>query len=122
MAQSDWHVPKDLFGRFFRAETSRDESRRVVRHLMGGCPQCVEFAYRIATELGLWMQGRPVWEAAYDEIFERAFAFATAEEQRIAVERLRGWGQWAALEPMSPQVRVAAVEADSGYHTSGFYD
>jgi hypothetical protein len=54
----------------------------------------------------------PAWKHAYEEVFQRAFAFATEEEQRIALEKLRGWGQWAMLEPLNPQVRFAVVEAD----------
>lgn len=120
--KAEWHIPEDLFGRFLAVEVSKEESRWVVRHLVGGCPQCTELAHRITTELGLWAKGKPSWEAAYDEVFDRAFAFATEEEQRIALERLRGWGQWAALEPLNPQVRFAVVESDPSYHTFGFYD
>jgi len=120
--RQEWHIPEDLFGRFLRTEVSKEERQQVVRHLVAGCPQCTELAHRITTELGLWAKGKPTWEAAYEEVFARAFAFATQEEQRIALERLRGWGQWVALEPLNPQVRFALVQSDPSYHTFGFYD
>ena len=44
------------------------------------------------------------------------------EEQRAAVEKLRGWAQWASLEPLSPEARLSRVESDSGFHTVGFYE
>ena len=123
MAETDaWHIPEDLFERFLRAEVSKKEGRAVVRHLVAGCPRCTEVAHRITTQLGLWPKGKPNWEHVYEEVFRRAFAFATEEERRIALERLRGWGQWAALEPLNPQVRFAAIDADPSYHTFGLYD
>src|SRR5215210_41059 len=118
----EWHIPEELLGRFLRVEVSREEGRRVVRHLVSGCPQCAESAYRVAAQLGLWPQGKPTWERAYEEVFQRAFAFATEEERRVAMEKLRGWGQWAALEPLNPQVRFAVVKMDESYHTFGLYE
>ncbi len=44
------------------------------------------------------------------------------EEQRAAVEKLRGWAQWASLEPLSPEARLSRVESDPGFHTFGFYE
>jgi len=43
------------------------------------------------------------------------------EEQRLAVEKLRGWGQWASLEILNPQTRFALVESEKQYHTFGLY-
>lgn len=123
MAETDaWHIPEDLFERFLRAEVSKKEGRTVVRHLVAGCPRCTELAHRATTQLGLWPKGKPNWEHVYEEVFRRAFAFATEEERRLALERLRGWGQWAALEPLNPQVRFAVVDADPSHHTFGLYD
>jgi tetratricopeptide (TPR) repeat protein len=122
---AEWHVPSDLFERFLRAETSRDEARDVVRHLASGCPQCLEASYRITSEIGLFASrktaGKAGWEEAYEEVFGRALAFASELEQRVALEKLRGWAQWADLEPLKPQLRFALVESDPGYHTFGFY-
>lgn len=116
---AEWHVQEELMGRFLRAEASREESQRIVRHLLSGCPQCFERTHRAISEIGLWSSG---WEEAYEEVFQRALAFATREEQRLALERLRGWEQWSSLEPLNPQTRFAVVEADESFHTWGFYD
>jgi tetratricopeptide (TPR) repeat protein len=108
----DWHAEKDLLRRFLRAEANAGEARRVVRHLLSRCPQCLEGA-REAT--------LPESADLYEEVFLRAEAFATAEEQRLAVERLLGWAQWAALEPMPPQARFARVESDPRFQNWGLY-
>jgi tetratricopeptide (TPR) repeat protein len=116
------HVPEELLGRFLRAEVSKQEGRRVVRHLATGCQQCTELMRGISAHLGPWSEGQAGWEEAYEEVFLRALAFASREEQRIALERLLGWGQWAGLEPLSPETRSALVESDGSYHTFGLYD
>ncbi len=54
-------------------------------------------------------------------MFQRALVFATLQEQRLAVEKLRGWGQWSALAPLQPQIRFAVVETDPRYQNWGLY-
>lgn len=120
-----WHISEELIGRFLRAETSKDESREVVRHLLGGCQECAERSLRAAAGKGFL--SRPLvipadWDQAYEEVFNRVITWATAEEQRLALEKLRGWAQWAYLEPLSPQVRFSTVEADASYQTYGLFE
>lgn len=120
------HIPQELFERFLRSAASQEEVRQVVRHLLKGCPQCEELSHRLSTRSGFLGPEAQVEkarrEAAYEEVFDRAFAFASQEEQRFAMERLRGWAQWAALEPLSPQERLDRVGSDPQYHTFGLYD
>src|SRR4051812_38943073 len=121
----DEHISEVLFERFLRTEVSREEGQRVVSHLIAGCPQCSALALRLTSELGLWPakgSARPGWEQAYEEVFSRAMAFARDKEQRLALEKLRGWGQWAELESATPQLRFVMVENDRSYHTFGLYD
>jgi len=119
---AEWHVPEELFGRFLRAEASREDSQQVVRHLLSECPRCSEMAHQVISEVGLWSSRKAGWEEAYEEVFQRALVFATEEEQRLALERLRGWEQWSFLEPLTPQARIALVEAGESFHTWGLYD
>lgn len=122
----DRHISEDLLGRFFQASASQEESRQVVRqvvrHLVTGCPRCTELAHRTLHELGLGSSDKPIWEDAYEQVFQRAFLFATEEERQTALEKLRGWGQWAALEPLNPQARLALVESAPRFHTLGLFD
>lgn len=122
---ADWHVPVEWLERFLRLEPAEDEAREVARHLASGCQKCVDLAYRITAEIGLSgssEEGRAAWELAYEEVFARAFAFANEDERRLALEKLRGWGQWAFLEPLSPSARIAVLMSDSRYHTVGLHD
>lgn len=121
---AEWHIPEELFDRFLRLQTSKEESQQVVRHLLSGCPQCSEMAYRVTSESGLFSpsSGKAGWEQAYEEVFARALAFASEEDQRLALEKVRGWARWAELEPLNPQLRFVTVESDSRFHTFGFYD
>lgn len=120
------HIAEDLLDRFLRTEVSQEEARQIVRHLLTGCPRCSDTAHRAAQETGLFVLagtgGAAGWEQAYEKVFARALAFASADERRLADERLRGWAQWAVLEPLAPPARLATVESDPTFHTLGFYD
>jgi len=120
------HIPKEALERFLRLEASQEESKRLVRHLLSGCVQCSDLAFRITSETGLFASlkpdGKAGWEKAYEEVFTRTLAFTSEEEQRLAIEKLRGWAQWAELEPMTPQLRFAMVESNSGLHTFGLHE
>jgi tetratricopeptide (TPR) repeat protein len=118
------HIQEELFGRFLRGDVSKDEARKVVQHLLSACPECAEMTHRVTLASGIFGDrppGTTDWEHAYKEAFTRALAFATEAEQQIALEKLRGWAQWATLEPMNPQLRFEIVEEDTSYQTYGFY-
>ncbi|HSK81049.1 MAG TPA: tetratricopeptide repeat protein [Thermoanaerobaculia bacterium] len=117
------HVSEELLGRFIRVEVSRREAQNVVRHLLSGCARCLEAVHRVATEAGLFGSASAAgWEQAYEKVFEHALAFANEEEQRLALEKLRGWALWGDLRPLTPQRRLSTVEADERFHTFGLYD
>ena len=60
--------------RFLRGETSRPEARAVVRHLLRGCPQCLQVTGR------LWGLGE----------LARPDKYLLAEMRRLLQERLGG--------------------------------
>ena len=123
---TEWHIPEELLERFLRLEASRQESQQIVRHLLGGCSQCSELSHRLVLETGAFgpieASRKAGWEQAYEEAFARTLAFASEEEQKLALEKLRGWAQWAQLEPLNPQLRFVTVGSDSHFHTFGLYD
>ena len=117
------HISEESARKLLRLEASKEQGRDVVRHLLTGCPDCLAMIYGITTEMGLCPEGGPPsWEDAYEKIFTRALAFANEEELTLALENLRGWAKWAALEPMTPQRRLFTVESDPSYHTWGVYE
>lgn len=118
----EWHVPVEWLERFLRLEASEEEVRQVARHLATGCRECTDLSYRIAVEMGPAPEGQEPWELAYSELHARTLAFANEDERRLALDKLRGWGQWASLEPLPPQARLAVVASDARYHTLGLHD
>lgn len=113
---AEWHVSEGLMERFLRTDVTQGEARQVVRHLLGGCLGCTGLAHRLAAEPGISE------EEAYEQVFARALAQATEAERELALERLRGWGQWTYLEALPPEERVVLVESDPRFHTWGLYD
>jgi len=110
-----WHISEELLKRFIAAATSKEESRRIVRHLVQGCRQC-------ARMMALSWMAEGAEDADYEEAFAEAFKFATEMEEQLAIERLRGWAQWSALEPLFPAARIAIVRSQPSYHTLGLYE
>jgi ATP/maltotriose-dependent transcriptional regulator MalT len=114
-AGETWHLSAELFRRFLEQRVSPPERRAVMRHLVTQCPECFALAERITAEAGYWT-GEAGAEARvdrdYTEAFQAAFKFATQGARRLAVERLRGWAHWSALDLLDP-VAVGGVAAAS---------
>ena len=121
---AEWHIPEELLERFIRLETSQQELRQVVLHLLGGCPRCLEMAHRLTSKTGLFTSFKESRKSPWKQSYvAQSLAFVTEDEkQRLAVERLRGWAQWAEIEPFTSQLRVAWVKSDPRFHTFGFYE
>jgi hypothetical protein len=47
LSQDPSHPGQDCLERFFRSELSRAERRTVVRHLLTGCPTCLQMTHRL---------------------------------------------------------------------------
>jgi tetratricopeptide (TPR) repeat protein len=119
---AEWHMSADLFRRFLNRTAPARETKRLIRHLLHGCEACQTLASRIIAESGYWFPKRGfASQAAYEDAFESALRFADAAERRAAVSRLRGWGQWAALESLLPEERLALVMAERKFHHWGFF-
>lgn len=120
---AEWHISADLLRRFLAGRAAKDEARQVVRHLIRGCRDCKALSARLVAESGYWFPERPPVrpDETYAAAFQAAFSFATEEERRAAVLRLRGWGQWASIEALLPAERMAEVMADRSFHHWGFY-
>jgi tetratricopeptide (TPR) repeat protein len=118
-AVDTWHLSAELLRRFLAERVSAPERQRVVRHLLTRCPDCFALAERITAEAGYWTGKGGADERAdrdYTAAFQSAFRFATQGARRLAVERLRGWAHWSALDPLLPQERLAAVITQRDWH------
>ncbi len=123
-APATWHLSAELCRRFLEGRVSAPERRALVRHLITDCPECIALIGRISAESGYWF-GKPGAEAYIDrdyaEAFQAAFKFATHLERKLAVERLRGWGHWSALDSLLPQERLPAIIECKDWHHWGLF-
>jgi tetratricopeptide (TPR) repeat protein len=110
---AEWHIPEDWLRRFWRNAATREEARRMVRHLLQGCTRCTALSQRLTAEGAA--------AADYDRLFEDVALFGSQAAARTAVERIHGWAQWANIEELPPAEREARVREDAGFHTQGFY-
>jgi tetratricopeptide (TPR) repeat protein len=119
-----WHISADLMRRFIDRATNKQESMQLVRHLLRGCEQCSALTQRVLEEHGYWgflKRAAGFRSEEYDQAFETALRFATHEQRRLALSRLRGWGQWASLDPLGPEERLPIVIGDKHCHHWGLY-
>ncbi len=107
------HIDEEMFRRFLGLETSREQTRQIVKHLLTGCEPCSELAARISSATG--------WQEAYEKIFDRALSFANRKERQLAVEKLHGWAQWAFLEALPPDQRAPWVQKETTFQHPGLY-
>lgn len=118
------HLSADLCRRFLEKRVSAPEKRAFVRHLVTQCEDCLGLLGRIVAEGGYWFgrHGAKAYaEGDYDAAFQAASKFATRAERRIAVEHLRGWGHWSALEPLPPNERFSVVIEHKDWHHWGLF-
>jgi tetratricopeptide (TPR) repeat protein len=118
------HVSAESMRRYLSQQAPREEARRVLSHLIHGCRQCAELAQGLlAAGVGGWYPaaGEAVTADVLEDLFHRVAAASSEEMRRMAVEKLQGWGQWSALEPLSPEVRALRVLDDPAMHTWGLH-
>lgn len=123
MAEEE-HIAAELMHRFLTGETSRGEGLRVMAHLIHGCDQCASAARRLLDQgAGRWYPspGEPATAAQLDEAIQRVFEAGADQRLRLAVERLQGGAQWAALAPLLPEERTDWVRSYSELWTWGFH-
>jgi len=124
------HVSEGLLERFFRGQLSRQETRRLVRHLLTGCPQCTETAAWVGQRSGWDLTGKGELDlveqshttGSYAGIFLGLLQGREEETMRLARERLQGIGLLAELEKRPPGERLAVVRSDARFHHWGLFD
>src|ERR1700753_2025543 len=120
----EWHLTAEVFRRCVAQRVSPAQRRHGVRHLLAQCPQCLQLASRLSAETGYWFPkgtGVPAGARDYEKSFQAAFRFTGRGDRRFPVERLRGWGQWSALEPLQADERLPMVIAHPEYQHWGLY-
>lgn len=116
----DEHFPREAIERFLRAELSREETREIVRHLLARCPLCIAAvdAEVRRDDLASGAAG----PGPYDEVFDRILSETEETGMRLAREKLRAGGQWAALEGHPQARRLVMIHNDRRLQTWGLYE
>jgi hypothetical protein len=118
------HGSAGLMRRFLSDEATRKEAQQVLAHLLQGCQPCGESAHQLLSQgVGGWYSkpGEPATVEQLEGVFDRVFEAGEAELRRLAVEKLQGEAQWAALDPLVPEERMARVLSDPGLWTRGLH-
>jgi tetratricopeptide (TPR) repeat protein len=119
MAQE--HFSVETYQRFLEQKATREETLLVVRHLLSECPVCQDLAGSLALAGGTWSPRPGAAQADYGRVIRSVQRASEEQAHRMAVARLRGWGQWASLDALAPADRLELVIAGSQYHHWGFY-
>jgi tetratricopeptide (TPR) repeat protein len=117
------HFPRETIERFLKAELDREETRRIVRHLLARCRVCTA-AVGAADNL---MHGEETEPAAtapglYDEVFARILSSSEQAEMRLAREKVRASGQWSLLERQPQARRLVMIRNDRRLQSWGLYE
>jgi tetratricopeptide (TPR) repeat protein len=94
------HPNQSQLGRFVAGELASVDNRRVVRHLLAGCPQC----RRVTADL--W---RPIRVGEFSGVFERARRWAASRESAIERERREAGNLLAELAEHSPNRQLLLI-------------
>jgi tetratricopeptide (TPR) repeat protein len=113
------HVTEPMARAFFRGTLSRDDYRRVVRHLLGRCERCLALMRRMAISEGFFTSPRP---EGHEYPFEDILFYPEAERFSLAVGRVIGLAQLAFLEGVPPAARFDLVRHHKGFQHLGLYD
>jgi tetratricopeptide (TPR) repeat protein len=114
------HPEPHLLEQFLRGELDPPERRSIVRHLLGGCPACLEVTRR------LWWNGpddpedgpegdTPPWE--YEAVFERLLRGRSLREQQVVAEQTAAPGLLEELLRQPRPLRLARVCSDERFRS-----
>ena len=138
------HPAPGLLERFMQGDVPGPERRRVVRHLLTGCPLCVAVTRRIwafgggAVRLGRPPEAEaptssipaspatpaiePELSASYEEAIAHALAVSRRREEELAGERLAAPGLLAKLLEQPWEKRLALVRRHERYQSLALAD
>jgi tetratricopeptide (TPR) repeat protein len=123
------HITEALMERFLKGEAGEDEASFLVRHLLTRCPECLQVAAAIGGMEGFIEvpegEARPApvpEDADYKEVFLALLGSGDERQMRLAQEKLRAIGLFAALEELPPEKRLPAIKREKRFQTWGLFD
>lgn len=128
MQHESEHTSREVLQQFFRTELSRREAKRVVRHLLAQCPDCLALALEVGENEGVLHSVRAPHRASpfapshhYEEIFLRLQRNANSVEAELARERPRSLSLWAYLKNHPQDRRLIIIRNNPRMHTWSLY-
>lgn len=112
MQRRAFHLTRHELERFRINRSGPVEKRKVLAHLMAGCPPCRETARDLFFPRKL----------DYTRVFERLEAAFSDAETALRAERRRGEELWRLLEPLDATQRLLWVKNDPRLHIWGLYN
>ncbi len=130
------HPDRGLLKRFLRNDADGPEKRRVVRHLLTGCPQCVAVTRAVWALAGgrpslsglLGPDARdagpldPLPDSTYEHAITQALDVGQRREERMTVEREAAPGLLLQLLAEPAEKRLALVHRNERYQTVALAD
>lgn len=117
---SDLHPNHDELEQFMLGRLSQRDSRRIILHLLPGCPPCQEVTSAY-WKLGLEaLPGADAERFRYDLAVERVYDRVRHARAGLEAEREQARQDMAELATRSVSRWVSRVKSDSRYHTWGF--
>ncbi len=110
-----FHPSAEVLRRFVSNTATRQEKLTVVSHLLRGCDRCAALTASL-----LNLRGRRDEVEAH--LLEIAPPAAGSPPDAAAADRLLGWGQWASLEALAHQQRLAAIRTHPRLQHRGLFE
>ncbi|HWN45657.1 MAG TPA: hypothetical protein VNW71_25765 [Thermoanaerobaculia bacterium] len=104
---------------FMLGRLSQRDSRRVILHLLPGCPQCREVTSAFWNLGADARAGRGTYRR-YDQTLERVFDRVLTIRAGLAMERAEARKLMARLQNLPPERWAAKIRKDRRFHTWGF--
>ncbi|HEX5715559.1 MAG TPA: hypothetical protein VF179_05325 [Thermoanaerobaculia bacterium] len=104
---------------FMLGRLSQRDSRRVILHLLPGCPQCREVTSAF-WDLGPDARARHNTRRRYDQTLERVFDRVLTVRAALDVERAEARKLMARLQILPTERWAAKIRKDRRFHTWGF--
>lgn len=120
---SDLHPNYAELQQFMLGRLSQRDSRRVILHLLPGCPPCQEVTsayWSLGFEALPGMPGADAERFRYDGAVERVYDRVRHARAGLETERAQARQDMAELETRSASRWVSPVKGDARYHTWGF--
>jgi tetratricopeptide (TPR) repeat protein len=115
------HISADLAIGFLKNALSNEDTRWVLRHLLGKCQRCVDLMKQAAIEAGIFpsLEKRPDYD--YSAI-QDLLVFPRAEAFDRALGRIIGLAQYSFLMKLHPVYRLGEIQTNRAYQHLGLYD